>query len=58
MSKIEIIQWPIRIKSFRLQKISCRRITIELEEGQLGAYRIMRDSMVIEEKKFDYNDVD
>lgn len=32
------------------------RITVELEEGQLGAYRIMRDDMVIKEEYFDYND--
>ncbi|MCZ2258833.1 Stk1 family PASTA domain-containing Ser/Thr kinase [Sporosarcina sp. G11-34] len=33
-----------------------KRITIELEEGQSGAYRIMRDNMQIAEEKFNYAD--
>ncbi len=33
-------------------------ITIELEEGGRGAYRIMRDNVQIEEKTFDYDDAE
>lgn len=33
-------------------------ITIELEEGGRGAYRIMRDYVQIEEKTFNYDDAD
>lgn len=33
-------------------------IKIELEEGGRGMYRIMRDNVQIEEKRFDYDDAD
>lgn len=43
---------------FEIIEDTPRRITIELEEGQSGAYRIMRDDQQIAEETFDYDDVD
>jgi len=41
---------------FMITETTMKVITIELEEGQRGAYRIERDSTVIAEKTFDYGD--
>lgn len=41
-------------EEFPITENMTHRITIELEEGQRGAYRIMRDSTQIDEKSFDY----
>ena len=46
------------IYEFTITEDTDRRITIELEEGQAGAYRIMRDDMVSQKSTFDYNDAD
>ncbi|AOV08308.1 Stk1 family PASTA domain-containing Ser/Thr kinase [Sporosarcina ureilytica] len=34
------------------------KIKIELEEGQTGAYRITRDDLLVDEKKFNYGEAD
>ena len=46
------------IETFDITETTKRRITIELEEGQRGGYRIMRGATVIEEEMFDYKDVE
>ena len=43
---------------FTITEDTPRRITIELEEGQSGAYRIMRDDQEIAAETFHYDDVD
>ena len=43
---------------FEIFEDTPRRITIELEEGQSGAYIIMRDDKKIAEETFDYDDAD
>ncbi|WP_172369733.1 Stk1 family PASTA domain-containing Ser/Thr kinase [Sporosarcina jiandibaonis] len=43
---------------FEITEDTPRRITIELEEGQSGAYRIMRDDTQIAEETFHYDEVD
>lgn len=45
-------------EEFTITEDTVRRITIELEEGQRGGYRIMRDSTQIADESFDYNDAD
>lgn len=45
------------IEEFTITETVKKRITIELEEGMRGGYRIMKDATVIEEEMFDYNDV-
>lgn len=44
------------IEEFTITEDVVKKITIELEEGQRGAYRIMRDSTLIAEDTFNYND--
>lgn len=44
------------IAEFTITEDTVREITLELEEGQRGIYRIMRDSMLIIEKTVNYND--
>ncbi|MFS0574272.1 Stk1 family PASTA domain-containing Ser/Thr kinase [Sporosarcina sp. 179-K 3D1 HS] len=44
------------VEEFPITETTTRRITIELEEGQVGAYRIMRDSEEIAQQKFTYED--
>lgn len=44
------------VEEFSITKDMKKRITIELEEGQRGGYRIMRNNTVIEEEMFDYKD--
>lgn len=44
------------IDEFTITEDTVKKITIELEEGQRGAYRIMRDSTLIAEDTFDYSD--
>lgn len=44
-------------EEFEITEDSERKITIELEEGQRGGYKIMRDQTVILEEKFDYKDL-
>lgn len=44
-------------EEFEITEDSERKITIELEEGQRGGYKIMRDQTVILEEKFEYKDL-
>lgn len=46
------------VEEFVITKDAVRRITIELEEGQQGAYKVTRDSSIIDEKSFNYRDAD
>jgi len=41
---------------FMITETTEKRITIELEEGQRGAYRIMNGSTQVDEKSFNYSD--
>lgn len=43
---------------FEITEKTERRITIELEEGKRGGYRIMRGTKEIADKSFDYDDAD
>ena len=45
-------------EEFTITKDTVKRITIELEEGQKGAYKIMRDNTMIAEETFNYGDAD
>lgn len=45
-------------EEFSITKDTVKRITIELEEGQKGAYKIMRDDTLIAEESFNYSDTD
>lgn len=42
-------------EEFTITETVKKRLTIELEEGQRGGYRIMRDATLIAEESFDYN---
>ncbi|WP_432354924.1 Stk1 family PASTA domain-containing Ser/Thr kinase [Sporosarcina sp. A2] len=44
-------------KEFEITEDVEEQITVELEEGQRGGYRILRGTTVIEEKTFDYKDI-
>ena len=46
------------IEEFEITEDTTRKITIELEEGDRGGYKIMRDQTVIEENKYDYKDLE
>ncbi len=46
------------VEEFTITENTVKRITIELEEGQRGGYRIMRDSTVYKEDTFNYEDGD
>ena len=46
------------IEEFEITEDTTRKITIELQEGERGGYKIMRDQTVIEEDKFNYTDVE
>lgn len=46
------------VEDFEITEDVEKKITIELEEGQRGAYRIFRDSTVIKEEAIDYDDID
>ncbi|WP_301108928.1 Stk1 family PASTA domain-containing Ser/Thr kinase [Sporosarcina sp.] len=45
-------------EEFEITEDTTRKITIELEQGERGGYRILRDQTVIEEDKFDYKELD
>ncbi|MDV6376760.1 Stk1 family PASTA domain-containing Ser/Thr kinase [Sporosarcina sp. GW1-11] len=45
-------------EEFEITEDTTRKITIELEEGARGGYKIFRDQMVIEEDKFEYKELD
>lgn len=45
------------IEEFEITEDTEKQITVQLEEGQRGGYRILRDTTVIEEKTFDYKDI-
>ena len=45
-------------EEFSITEETVKRITIELEEGQRGGYRIMRGSTLIEDESFNYDDAD
>ncbi|MGG0643609.1 Stk1 family PASTA domain-containing Ser/Thr kinase [Sporosarcina gallistercoris] len=45
------------IKEFEITEDTEEQITIELEEGQRGGYKILRGTTIIEEKTFDYKDI-
>ena len=45
-------------EEFTITEETVKRITIELEEGQRGGYRIMRGSTLIEDESFNYDDAD
>lgn len=46
------------VEEFTITKNTKRKITIELEEGQIGAYMIFRDNTKIAEEKIKYEDID
>lgn len=46
------------VEEFTITEDTVKRITIELEEGQRGAYKITRDAKIIAEKSFSYEDAD
>ncbi|MBD7907177.1 Stk1 family PASTA domain-containing Ser/Thr kinase [Sporosarcina gallistercoris] len=45
------------IKEFDITEDAEEQITVELEEGQRGGYKILRGTTIIEEKTFDYKDI-
>ncbi|REB09711.1 Stk1 family PASTA domain-containing Ser/Thr kinase [Sporosarcina sp. BI001-red] len=45
------------IKEFEITEDTEEQITVELEEGQRGGYKILRGTTIIEEKTFDYKDI-
>lgn len=45
------------VEEFEVTEDTVKQITVELEEGQRGGYRILRGSTVIDEKTFDYKDI-
>lgn len=46
------------VDEFPITENTQREIKIELEEGQSGMYRIMRDTTLVSEKRFDYSDAE
>ncbi|MCM3709986.1 Stk1 family PASTA domain-containing Ser/Thr kinase [Sporosarcina luteola] len=46
------------VAEFTITEDVKREITVELEEGQRGGYKILRDSSIIAEKTFNYNDAE
>lgn len=46
------------VEEFEITEDTTRKITIELQEGDRGGYKIMRDQTVIEENKYNYKDLD
>ncbi|ARK22674.1 serine/threonine protein kinase [Sporosarcina sp. P26b] len=46
------------IEEFEITEDTTRKVTIELQEGDRGGYKIMRDQTVIEENKYDYKDLE
>lgn len=46
------------VEEFTITEDTVKRITIELEEGQRGAYKITRDAKIIAEKSFSYEDAE
>lgn len=44
------------VEEFVITENTTRRITIELEQGQQGAYKVTRDSSIIAEQSFNYSD--
>ncbi|WP_025785105.1 Stk1 family PASTA domain-containing Ser/Thr kinase [Sporosarcina sp. D27] len=45
------------VKEFEITEDKEEQITVELEEGQRGGYKILRGTTIIEERTFDYKDV-
>ncbi|WOV85233.1 Stk1 family PASTA domain-containing Ser/Thr kinase [Sporosarcina jeotgali] len=45
------------IEEFDITEDTEKQITVELEEGQRGGYKILRGTTVIEEKTFNYKDI-
>ncbi|AXH98659.1 Stk1 family PASTA domain-containing Ser/Thr kinase [Sporosarcina sp. PTS2304] len=45
-------------EEFEITEDTTRKITIELEDGERGGYKILRDQKVIEEDQFNYKDLD
>ncbi|WP_039041886.1 Stk1 family PASTA domain-containing Ser/Thr kinase [Sporosarcina sp. ZBG7A] len=45
------------IKEFEITEDREEQIKVELEEGQRGGYKILRGTTIIEEKTFDYKDI-
>ncbi|WP_153720472.1 Stk1 family PASTA domain-containing Ser/Thr kinase [Sporosarcina cascadiensis] len=45
-------------EEFEITEDTTRKISIELEQGGRGGYKILRDQTVIEEDKFDYKELD
>ncbi|ARD49255.1 Stk1 family PASTA domain-containing Ser/Thr kinase [Sporosarcina sp. P33] len=46
------------VEEFEITEDTTRKITIEIEEGARGGYKIMRDQTVIEQNKFDYKELE
>ena len=44
------------IESFEITKETKKKISVELEDGERGGYRIMNGSTVVEEEMFDYDE--
>ncbi|WJY28782.1 Stk1 family PASTA domain-containing Ser/Thr kinase [Sporosarcina trichiuri] len=44
-------------EKFDITEDTEKQITVELEEGQRGGYKVMRGSTVVDEKTFDYKDI-
>ncbi|WP_342537147.1 Stk1 family PASTA domain-containing Ser/Thr kinase [Sporosarcina sp. FSL K6-3508] len=45
------------VEEFEITEDTSRKITIELEEGERGGYKVLRNQTVIEEDKFDYKEL-
>ncbi len=45
------------VEEFEITEDTEKQITVELEEGQRGGYKILRGSTIIDEKTFDYKDI-
>lgn len=46
------------IEEFEITEDTTRKISIELQDGDRGGYKIMRDQTVIEENKYNYKDLE
>ena len=46
------------VEEFEITEDTTRKISIELQDGDRGGYKIMRDQTVIEENKYDYKDLE
>ncbi|GKV67752.1 serine/threonine protein kinase [Sporosarcina sp. NCCP-2716] len=45
------------VEEFEITEDTEKQITVELEEGQRGGYKVLRGTTIIDEKTFDYKDI-